>query len=288
MASDVYLTVSLNFQYHDIPILKNIMFEVKNGSTLGILGANGAGKTTLLKCIAGLNVVNDGIEWHPKVQLGTLIESPRFPLTITVKEHLQMIADLNPPKVEITEYSKQILKQVGLEDKENAVIGELSLGQKQRLGLARVLWNEPNTLILDEPTNGLDPQGIKDVRQLINTMRDNERNVILASHLISEIIQCCSHVLVLNQGQIGYFGSIADLKVEHGIIVDSNERENLLKFLQHQGLDFHESTSGIQVSTSKSPTELNQMCFASDIILNRIQPLESNLEQTLLQFMGQQ
>jgi ABC-2 type transport system ATP-binding protein len=287
MASDVYLTVSLDFQYQDSPILKNIMFNVENGSTLGILGANGAGKTTLLKCLTGLNNVRNGVDWHPDVQLGSLIESPRFPVTMTIREHLEMIADLNPPMGSKSEHIDQILEQVGLKGKESHRIGELSLGQQQRLGLARVLWNDPNTLILDEPTNGLDPQGILDVRHLINRMRDGGRNVILASHLISEILQCCSHVLVLNQGHVGYFGPLEALKTDMALIVDSENRDELVQFLRDHNLDAQSQPSGIKLNTTMSPAELNQMCFAADIILNRIQPMESNLEQTLLQLMGQ-
>lgn len=288
MASDVYLTVSLDFQYQDSPILKNIMFNVENGSTLGILGANGAGKTTLLKCLTGLNTVRNGVDWHPDVQLGSLIESPRFPLTMTIQEHLEMIADLNPPLGSRSEHIGQILEQVGLNGKESHRIGELSLGQKQRLGLARVLWNNPNTLILDEPTNGLDPQGILDVRHLINRMRDSGRNVILASHLISEILQCCSHVLVLNQGQVGYFGPLEALQTDTALILDSENRVELGRLLDEHNLDFQSQPLGFQLNTTMSPAELNQKCFAADIILNRIQTVESNLEHTLLQFMGQQ
>ena len=148
-----------------------------------------------------------------------------------------------------------LVEYSGLSGMNSTVIKHLSLGQKQRLGLARALWRNPNTLILDEPTNGLDPQGILDIREMILGLHKEGRNVIVASHLISEVLHCCTHVLVLHQGNVRYFGTLNSLKKDAGLLIDSVDRSSMIELLKLQNISFVEQIDGIQIDGSHSQND---------------------------------
>ena len=284
MASDDYLTVSLTFGYDRVPILSEVDFTVPNGSVLGVLGHNGAGKTTLLKCLCSLLPIKSGVEWKDPSSRGSLVESPLFEPEMTVLKTLHQV--LHWRGLPINDCST-VLESVGLIEHTNTPTKKLSMGQKQRLGLARVLISNPDNIILDEPTNGLDPQGIVDVRKTIQDLHSDGHNIIFASHLISEIIACCTHVLVLSSGTVAYFGSLTGLSETSGVMIDADDKDALKEFCLNHSLSFAETPLGLLVQTETHPKEFNKQLAQSNIWVHRLHQHDSNLEETLLSMMGQ-
>ena len=180
MASDSYLTVSIDVRYGSKRILQCENLTFPDRSIIGVLGRNGAGKTTLLKCITGLFPI-DGIQWKSDQRISALIETPRFRLNWTGRQHLQYQSNLNPASKNTVQNA---IIHSGLESFIDSKVGTYSLGQKQRLGIAKALVTNPDCLILDEPTNGLDPQGIAQIRTLIQQLHQQHTNIILSSHLL--------------------------------------------------------------------------------------------------------
>ena len=197
--------------------VKNVSFEIKKGNVYGILGPNGSGKSTTLGIV--LNVVNKtsgDFEWfggkvetHDALKkVGAIIERPNFYPYMTAKENLELVC-----KIKGTPFSKvtEKLELVGLLDRQNDKFRTYSLGMKQRLAIASALLNDPEILILDEPTNGLDPQGIRQIRDIIRVIASHGTTILLASHLLDEVQKVCSHVVVLRKGEMLYQGSVNDM-----------------------------------------------------------------------------
>jgi len=205
--------------YDEQIVLNNISFEVKNSEILGFLGPNGAGKTTTMKIIAGSLIQDSGsveidgqdilenvIEAKKKV--GYLAENnPLYP-EMYVKEFLYFIADIYDIK-DKKKRVEDLIELTGLTKEQNKKIEQLSKGYKQRVGLAQVLMNDPEILILDEPTTGLDPNQLKEIRELIKNM-GNDKIVIFSTHIMQEVKALCDRVIILNEGNI-----VADDKIEH-------------------------------------------------------------------------
>lgn len=185
--------------------VKNLSFEIKKGNVYGILGPNGSGKSTTLGIT--LNVVNktsgdykwfDGsMETHEALKkVGAIIERPNFYPYMTAEENLKLVCKIkNIPFIKVEEK----LDLVGLLDRKDDKFSTYSLGMKQRLAIASALLNDPEILILDEPTNGLDPQGIRQIRDLIRIIASQGTTILLASHLLDEVEKVCSHVVVLRK-----------------------------------------------------------------------------------------
>ena len=230
MASDSYLTVSIDVHYGSKRILQCENLTFPNSSIIGVLGRNGAGKTTLLKCITGLFPV-DGIKWNNSYRIGALIETPRFRFDWTGKEHLVYHSNLN--SVEVNCIQNAIMK-TGIESFIDNKVGTYSLGQKQRLGIAKALVTNPQCLILDEPTNGLDPQGIAEIRQLVKQLHNDGTNIILSSHLLSEVQACCTHLVVIGNQRVLYAGPLENYS-QTGIQIQSHNKTALLDFVHSQG-----------------------------------------------------
>ncbi|MGL4383735.1 MAG: ABC transporter ATP-binding protein, partial [Flavobacterium sp.] len=212
---ETILTIkNLNKRYGRIQALKNVSFEIKKGNVYGILGPNGSGKSTTLGIT--LNVVNatsgeyqwfDGaLETHEALKkVGAIIERPNFYPYMTAYENLKLVC-----KIKNINYSKieEKLELVGLIERKDSKFSTFSLGMKQRLAIASALLNDPEILILDEPTNGLDPQGIHQIRDIIKKVASLGTTILLASHLLDEVEKVCSHVVVLRKGEILYAGLV--------------------------------------------------------------------------------
>ena len=213
---------SLTKVYGQHRAVDNVTFEVKKGETLGLLGPNGAGKTTIMRMITGYipptsgRVVIDGVDMydHPeeiKMKIGYLPEHPPLYLDMTVSEYLTFAARIKGGEASrVKGLVENASDLCGIADKLGRLTGNLSKGYRQRVGLAQALVHEPEILVLDEPTVGLDPRQIIEIRELIKGL-GGERTVILSSHILQEVTSICRSVAIINEGELVAFDSIAHL-----------------------------------------------------------------------------
>ncbi len=206
-------------------VLKNLNFEVSKGGIIGFLGPNGAGKSTTIKIIAGLVAPTSGtVEIEGKVmngrslavfqKLGIMFEAPTFYNYLTARQNYMLLTRLQQNNVVDIDH---ILKIVGLSESADVKVGEFSQGMRQRLGFGQALLVQPEFLILDEPTNALDPMGRKEMKNLIQRLAQSEKmTIFISSHLLLEIEQICTHAVIIHEGKILAADAINDLK-EHGI-----------------------------------------------------------------------
>jgi ABC-type multidrug transport system ATPase subunit len=243
-------TQNLTYRFSEKEIiLKNIQLQVPEGSIYGFLGPNGAGKTTTLKLILGLlkkqegsiSIFNKPFEKH-RIEIlkkvGSLIESPSLYTHLTAKENLKIWQKVYQcPMSRIDE----VLEIVGLSETGKKKAGKFSLGMKQRLSIAIALLHSPTLLILDEPTNGLDPNGILEIRELLTKInRENGITIIISSHLLAEIEKMVTHVGIINKGEILFQGTLTELHEQQtktsSIIFETSDNEKTSKILQSKGL----------------------------------------------------
>lgn len=274
--------------------VNNVSLDIKKGNVYGILGPNGSGKSTTLGIV--LNVVNktsgtyswfDGkVETHEALKkVGAIIERPNFYPYMTAKQNLELVC-----KIKSIDYSKvqEKLTLVGLVDRENSKFNTFSLGMKQRLAIASALLNDPEILILDEPTNGLDPQGIHQIRDIIRLIASQGTTILLASHLLDEVEKVCSHVLVLQKGKILYSGTVDGMSSNEGYFeLQSDNNENLIKVIQaHSAIEKVITEEGKVMVYLKSPlaaADLNKYLFENNIFLNHLVKRKTSLEDQFLE-----
>ncbi|TDE07867.1 ABC transporter ATP-binding protein [Flavobacterium sandaracinum] len=285
---------NLNKRYGTLQALKNVSFEIKKGNVYGILGPNGSGKSTTLGIT--LNVVNktsgeyswfDGtMETHQALKkVGAIIERPNFYPYMTAKENLELVC-----KIKGINYAKvnEKLELVGLTDRQNSKFSTFSLGMKQRLAIASALLNDPEILILDEPTNGLDPQGIHQIRDIIKQIASQGTTILLASHLLDEVEKVCTHVLVLQKGVVLYTGLVDGMSANEGFFeVEADDIPNLMRILQT-----HPATKNIVQEQGKvlvylkenlEAKDLNRFLFENNIVLNHLVKRKNSLEEQFLE-----
>ena len=274
--------------------VKNVSFEIKKGNVYGILGPNGSGKSTTLGIV--LNVVNKTsgeFEWfegksttHEALKkVGAIIERPNFYPYMTAKENLELVC-----KIKGTPFLKvqEKLELVGLLERKNDKFRTFSLGMKQRLAIASALLNDPEILILDEPTNGLDPQGIRQIRDIIRVIASQGTTILLASHLLDEVEKVCSHVVVLQKGVMLYQGSVHNMIENNSFFeLKSNNNQQLKLVLQN-----HPSVEKIVDEEEKvlvflkqdiTAQELNSFLFENKIVLEHLVKRKNSLEEQFLE-----
>lgn len=207
-------TIDLCKKFKKQTAVDNLNLQIVRNSVYGLLGPNGAGKSTTLKMIVGMlhptsgSIRFDGHEWSRRDlgQIGALIETPPLYENLTARENLRVRTTmLGLPELRIEE----VLQTVDLTDTGRKLAGQFSMGMKQRLGIALALLNDPGLLILDEPTNGLDPLGIQELRELIRSFPAKGITVILSSHILSEVEQIANHIGIIAGGRLGYSGVIS-------------------------------------------------------------------------------
>lgn len=203
---------NLTKRYYSLTALNKVSLQIPQGEVLGLLGPNGAGKTTLLKLIAGLIMQDDGQirplapEWP---RIGFKPERLLFPNRLSVREYLTMVAGISDiPKSTTRQVVMDSLAQVGLLDASNKRIRNCSKGMRQRLGLAQALIGDPPLLLLDEPSNGLDPTGQDEIHAIIRRMQNDGKTIVMSSHQLPEVTNVCTQIVVLNQGRIHYQNSV--------------------------------------------------------------------------------
>ncbi|WP_264558173.1 ABC transporter ATP-binding protein [Flavobacterium sp. N2270] len=274
--------------------VKNLSFEIKKGNVYGILGPNGSGKSTTLGIT--LNVVNktsgdykwfDGsMKTHEALKkVGAIIERPNFYPYMTAEENLKLVC-----KIKSIPFEKvaEKLELVGLLDRKDDKFSTFSLGMKQRLAIASALLNDPEILILDEPTNGLDPQGIRQIRDLIRIIASQGTTILLASHLLDEVEKVCSHVVVLRKGEMLYQGTVEGMLSSEGFFElqadDMDLLESILK--NHPSVEKIITEEGkllVYLNSVLEPKDLNTYLFQNNIVLNHLVKRKNSLEEQFLQ-----
>lgn len=285
---------NLNKRYGKLQAVKNVSLEIHKGNVYGILGPNGSGKSTTLGIV--LNVVNKTsgeyswfggtMETHDALKkVGAIIERPNFYPYMTAQENLELVC-----KIKGINYSKvqEKLEIVGLIDRKDSKFRTFSLGMKQRLAIASALLNDPEILILDEPTNGLDPQGIHQIRDIIRLIASQGTTILLASHLLDEVEKVCSHVLVLRKGEILYTGTVAGMSSSNGVVeVQSNDIDLLMKTLEKypniDSIKLEEGKVIVQSSSTIEPSELNKFLVKNEIYVTHLVKRNHSLEEQFLQ-----
>lgn len=284
----------LNKKFGSIHAVKNLTFDIKKGNVYGILGPNGSGKSTTLGII--LNVVNktsgsfswfDGtISTHEALKkVGAIIERPNFYPYMTAKQNLELVCKIK--EIEPINIAEK-LKIVHLFERRDSKFKTFSLGMKQRLAIASALLNDPEILILDEPTNGLDPQGIHEIREIIKNIAKNGTTILLASHLLDEVEKVCTHVVVIRKGEKLYAGKVDEMSASYGIVEISAE-ENSEKIIAV--LNKLEGIESVKIEQDKiiatlnkniSAATVNKFLFEHNIVLNHLIKRLPSLEQQFL------
>ena len=292
---DKILSISnLNKRYGYIHAVKNLSVEIQKGNVYGILGPNGSGKSTTLGIV--LSVVNKtsgsyswfggNLQTHEALKkVGAIIERPNFYPYMTARENLELVC-----KIKNTDFKKihEKLQLVGLLDRENSPFSTFSLGMKQRLAIASALLNDPEILILDEPTNGLDPQGIHQIRDIIKQIAANGTTILLASHLLDEVEKVCSHVLVLQKGSVIYAGSVHEMVAKNDFFELASHDNLELKSVLEKHPDIEKvviDQDKVVAYTQKtiSPADLNRFLFENKISLNHLVLRKATLEEQFLE-----
>lgn len=271
----------------------NISFKIEKGNVYGLLGPNGSGKSTTLGMILNVvNVTSGTYQWfsgnasnqQALKRIGAIIERPNFYPYMSAYENLKLVCKI---KEISTDKIDNKLKLVGLWEYKDRKFRAFSLGMKQRLAIASALLNDPEILILDEPTNGLDPQGIHKIRELIQYIASQGVTVLLASHLLDEVEKVCSHVIVLRQGKMLYNGRVDEIINNNGFIeLSSQNNEELLLFLRNNPnfskVILENDIVKVFPNTDLSTAELNKLLFDRGFLLSHLVRKKESLENQFL------
>lgn len=292
---ETILTINnLTKKFGYLTAVKDLSFTIHKGNVYGILGPNGSGKSTTLGIV--LNVVNKtsgNFDWfegkittHDALKkVGAIIERPNFYPYMSAYENLKLVC-----KIKGVDHSKidEKLEIVGLTDRKDSKFSTYSLGMKQRLAIASALLNDPEILILDEPTNGLDPQGIHQIRSLIKQIASNGTTILLASHLLDEVEKVCSHVVVLRKGEKLYSGRVDEMISSHGFFeLKTNKHDELLRMLESDKNFGKLKVEGDLITAflnePMDASAFNKLMFENGITLSHLVKRKQSLEEQFLQ-----
>ena len=284
------LTVeNLSKSYGKIDALKKVSFSVPEGSVFGILGPNGSGKTTMLGTIMDILKPTSGTyklfdevptELHRR-RIGTLLETPNFYHYLSGVKNLEIAAEI---KQHGKEDIPHVLEMVDLTKRKDSKFSTYSLGMKQRLAIASCLLGSPKVLVFDEPTNGLDPVGIAEIRDLMKRLYSEGKTIIMASHLLDEVEKVCTHVAILRKGELITSGNVNEiLSNEDMVEVGAKDGEKLIEVLQKMPNQTRVAKEGgtIKIFYSVGTADLeaiNNFCFSNGIILNHLILKKKSLE----------
>ncbi|MFO7851689.1 MAG: ABC transporter ATP-binding protein [Bacteroidota bacterium] len=288
-------TNQLSKNYGPIKAVDDLSLAVEKGTAFALLGPNGSGKTTTLGIVMSVLYPDKGhFKWFgekPQAatykRIGSLIEIPNFFNYLSLKRNLEVIAHIREiDKSDI----KRVLDETGLFKRSSSRFDTLSLGMKQRLALAAALLGNPEVLVLDEPANGLDPEGIAEVRNLIIEQRDQGKTIIMASHILDEVEKVCNHVVILKNGKKLASGKVNELLVTDDIIViESNDNESLKKGLEEKGLvkniELKDVIMEITPASGVSSGHINRFAAEKGIIINQLYIKKSTLEDQFLELV---
>lgn len=289
--SSVLQLNNISKSYGRIRALKNVSFEVPQGSVFGILGPNGSGKTTLLSIILDvLKADAGGFLWfgHPgtpeqRKKIGSLLETPNFYHYLSATDNLKVTHSISGRGNGIHDI-EEVLKKVKLYERRNSRFKTYSLGMKQRLAIAATLLGNPKVLVLDEPTNGLDPVGIAEIRELIVELSKAGHTIIMASHLLDEVEKVCTHAAILKTGELLTTGPVDEILQDEDVVeVSAADLESLAAVLKQfsEHVNIHPENNTVHVLMSKGSARLediNSFCFNKGIVLNHLLLKKKRLE----------
>ncbi|WP_118975904.1 ABC transporter ATP-binding protein [Taibaiella koreensis] len=278
----------LSKSYGPVKALKRVSFDVPEGSVFGVLGPNGSGKTTLLGILLDVLHADEGtFSWFggmpPAIarrQIGSLLETPNFYHYLSAVRNLEITARIKGRGAGDID---RVLEVVRLNHRKDSRFSTYSLGMKQRLAIANALLGGPRVLLLDEPANGLDPEGIAEIRELIGTLNREGITVIMASHLLDEVEKVCTHVAVLQRGELLVSGNVGDaFRAESLLEIGAGDMNRLQEALQHlpglKSMAANGKTLSLSLTEDISPGEVNRFCFEQGIVLEHLQLKKKSLE----------
>ncbi len=296
---------NLSKNYGGVKALQNVSFEVPTGSIFGILGPNGSGKTTLLGIVMDvLKATSGSFSWSTttnndlmRKQIGTLLETPNFYHYLSAVDNLKIAAKI---KGRGEEDIDNVLQTVNLFQRKDSKFNTFSLGMKQRLAIASALLGNPSILVFDEPTNGLDPAGIAEIRDLIKELSQKGETIIMASHILDEVEKVCTHVAIIQKGVLKTVSSVKDVMSSSTdntlttvlIEVSCDDNEALKIILQQMNgfISVHNVHSYLQLVSEEHVTAamVNKYCFEKQLTLNRLNVKNKSLETRFLEITGKQ
>lgn len=287
----------LHKSFGKIKAVQGLSLEVLPGMVFGLLGPNGSGKTTTLGMVLDVVAKTKGdYKWYGqppskdvRKKIGAILEAPAFYPYLSGHDNLKIAAQIK--EVPYSQINK-VLENVGLYERRKDKFQTYSLGMKQRLAIASALLSDPQVLVLDEPTNGLDPTGIADVREIIKKISAEGKTIILASHLLDEVQKVCTHFAVLNKGKKVFAGSVQEAmgdteKVEVAT-PDINTLEEKLKLCPFvTAVEQNHTLLVVSLQEGKNSYELNRFLTQQGIVVSQLTPIKKNLEKQFLEILSQ-
>ena len=291
----------LSKNYGPIQALQNVSLSIPTGTVYGILGPNGSGKTTMLGLImnilqptaGSIRLFGETPTADHRKKIGTLLETPNFYHYLSAVENLRIAAGIKQvanPDID------GVLHQVNLYQRRHSKFQTFSLGMKQRLAIASCLLGDPEVMVFDEPTNGLDPVGIAEIRELIVSLAAKGKTIIMASHLLDEVEKVCTHVAILKKGVLIAAGHVDEILINDDVVeVDSSQLQALLQALQtmpaHRGI--HAGVNGERTKVMFAPgtanlEALNAHCFANGVTLNHLVFKKKSLEAKFIELTNEE
>jgi ABC-type multidrug transport system ATPase subunit len=291
----ILATKGLTKHYGRIKAVDGLDLEIKKGSVFGILGPNGSGKTTTLGMVLDvINTTSGSYTWfgqtphkdHRK-NIGAILETPIFYPYLSGAKNLELVCDIKN-----VDYGRipEVIEQVGLKGREEHKFRTYSLGMKQRLSIASALLCNPDVMILDEPTNGLDPQGIAAIRELIIAIAKSGKTIVLASHLLDEVQKVCTDFAVLKNGKLIYTGKVDDVtKGEIAIEVMANDPiEDILKNADFvQSVKDNQGKYLITLEDGHDASSVNKLLIDNGIIASHLFTVHKSLEKQFLEILNE-
>jgi ABC-2 type transport system ATP-binding protein len=289
----------LSKRYGSIQAVDDFSLQVPQGAVYGFLGPNGSGKTTLLGILLGAILPNKGsYKWFGKEKnhaelrrsIGSLLEQPNFYPYLSGWQNLKITATI---KGVVFSDIDRVLELVGLKERQNSRFKTYSTGMKQRLAIGAALLGDPEVLVLDEPSGGLDPQGMAEMRQLILDLAAQDKTILLASHLLDEVEKVCSHVAIVHEGKLRSSGRVKEVLGGGNLVEVAAEDQDKLKstLQQHeqvQEVEEHPEYLLATVDKSLTPAKLNQYLVEQGIYLSHLSYQQQSLEDHFLQILEQE
>lgn len=298
--SSILTIDKISKSYGSIKALDNVSFEVPKGSVFGILGPNGSGKTTLLGIVMDILKASSGAYlWNgepgsekTRQRIGTLLETPNFYHYLSGERNLIIAAEI---KQRGREDISRVLDIVNLKQRKDSKFSTYSLGMKQRLAIASTLLGNPDILVFDEPTNGLDPAGIAEIRTLMKDLNRQGKTIIMASHILDEVEKVCTHVAIIQKGHLKAVGSVQDIldaKSTMQVIIEisADDLTSLQQVVQEMpgvlSTEAVENYLQVVCGDGITATQINRHCFEKGIVLSRLNMKRKSLESTFLEMTG--
>lgn len=293
---------NLSKNYGAVKALQNVSFSVPPKTVYGILGPNGSGKTTLLGIVMDVLKASGGsYSWNGepataavRKKIGTLLETPNFYAYLSAEDNLKIAAKI---KGRGEEDIDAVLHTVNLHQRRKSAFNTFSLGMKQRLAIASALLGDPEILVFDEPTNGLDPAGIAEIRELIKELNRKGKTIIMASHILDEVEKVCTHVAIIQKGVLKTAGSVKEvmnigntggpsIQMEVGAMDTGSLRAVLEKMNGISTVENVDSYFHITCNENITAADVNRFCFDNGVVLNRLSERRKSLETKFLEITG--